>query len=1276
MFFQRTEFCRESEVNVKLGITQDFYAYEWQRNGQTIATRTGTTDNIVNGASIISYTGNDITVKLYGTYRVRFQRRAGGGWSEWSPKPAEIKSKSGTQVEPIEIDGKRSKVLTALDGSTTVPLTMPDGFKNYKWYRANDDVEVAAGQKFDAPIGLYKGTYEEEFGCSTGYSPDFKVVDANGDPKPGAPSNLLATPVSETENKLTWTDASDETGLEIYRGETPGGPYTFIDILAANKVTFNDKGLAKNKIYYYVVRAVNETGASAGSNEATVKTLVDNKPPTAPSALKYTPNTATSVKLTWTASTDDKGVERYEIYVNGQKLYTSTTTTITVINLNDTIPYNFVVRAVDSTGNVSPASNQVTYIPNDVTPGEVPGSPTNVAATADTYNIITITWSDSTAIETGYEVVRSTTENGTYVPVGTVNQNTTSFVDSGLAASKTYYYKVRAINQNGGSAFSGKVSATTAALPQTPISPSPLIGQSEGAGISLAWTDNSANETKYIIYRSTDNQTFTAIDSLPANNNAYTDRNVIAMTNYYYYVAGSNTSGVGEKSNTVVIRAGNNAPAIGSIADIFVKSGASATRDFTVTDDPGDILTVKLSNNPAFATLTRISNTSYRLVVTSPRAEDVGTYNVTVTATDNSGKSSTTTFLIAVGDKSVRSVYINFGSQDKTAAKPWNNWLGARAAGDVASNLTDESGAATTVSVTTVNGWSALNDMGHITGDNSGVFPDAVLASGLGDSLAEAKQIKISGLNSAKQYNLVIAGSKNEGVGASASYDVSGQIVELNARYNTDQTANLNNLVPDANGEILMTITRTGNAPFTFLNGLVIEELDPAITLLGPNNIYAAALDRTDVKLTWSDRTNNEAATDGYEIQRATDSTFTKNIENITVGANVTAYTNTALTPDTKYWYRVRAKNGTSYSDYTKGVKVTTPETIVSVNFNVSDPKAPAPWNNLSSSPIFLFETGPLKDQSNKVTKMTLDLLTEFNGENISGQTTGDNSGIVPDAVLKNVYWLDAEQVSTFKLNGLNFAKRYRIGFVGSMGPLLWVKGDDRVTYTVNGRTRYLNSWMNTTKMVYLDDLEPRVDGSLQLDFSTIPGASHGFVAGIVIEEYTYSPETPPQDTTTKPPVDTTIINPPNPPDPGDTTGNNPPTNPGDTTGNNPPTNPGDTTGNNPPTNPGDTTGNNPPTNPGDTLQPYAKVSVFPNPMQNSFKINFFNKLATDKISIEITDPQGRTTFRRDYGSRPPGSTTLEVNGFQTGMRAGLYFVVLKINGERRQSVKIIKTGY
>jgi hypothetical protein len=801
--------------------------------------------------------------------------------------------------------------------------------------------------------------------------------------------------------------------------------------------------------------------------------------------------------------------------------------------------------------------------------------------------------------------------------------------------------------------------------------------------VALSWTDESDNETGYKVYKSQNGTDFTLLATLPANSNAYADADVTGFATYYYYVLGTNSAGNGQQSNTLQIRAGNNAPVISNLSNIFIRVGAQVNEPFNVTDDAGDQVTVAISDKPSFVSLTSTGSGNYNIRV-SPTIENTGTYNVTVTATDGYNKSSSQSLMITVGDQKTKSVYVNFAADEsKNAAAPWNNWTGNRNAGDVLSALKDETNAATGISISTLDSWSTVTTLGHITGDNSGVFPDAVLQSGLYDSAADEKRIRISGLNTGKRYNIVLVGSQNEGYSAETQFSY-GQLLPqtsiLNSRYNTNKTANLNTIAPDANGEIVVSMKKSKTGERMMLNGIAIEELDPSVTLLGPNNIYAEPLDRNSSQITWSDRTANEAALNGYELVRATDSLFSKNVKTIALPANTTSYKDTELSPDTKYWYHVRAKSLLSASDYSKRVSIFTPATIVSVNMNFNYGDAPAPWNNADDNPMGNFTMTNLKDQSGNATSIDLRIEQTFNGENFGGRVTGDNSGVVPDAVLESCYWMDNSQLGQIRLTGLNHAKRYRIGFIGSIGPPIWVLHlNYTATYTVNDKTAYLNSWMNTSKIVYLNDISPDADGSLMLNISSTPEAGYTFTSGFILQEYTFKneptdnpvdtiPDTPIDTIPGIPPVDTIPDNPidtipgggDNPIDTIPGGGDNPiDTIPGD--GNNP----GDTIPEIPP--PTDTTANPDQNN---------NFIAYPNPFTNVVRLQFNNKSATDKIIVEIRDTYGRLIYRKNFGTRSPGNTVLEINSSSANLRTGIYIASLRINDKLTQSVRIVKMKY
>jgi fibronectin type 3 domain-containing protein len=1367
VFFQHNEFCANEAINARLGITQGFYAYEWQKDGNTIATRTNGVNTVLAPEHVISFTGNEITLKSFGTYRVRFKRTATSDWSVFSPKPAVIRLKATTVTPPITVSGARSTVLPALDGSTTVPLQMPAGFINYQWYRVSDSSLVSTNQIFNAPVGTFIGRYAEQYGCGTAFSPNFTVVNADGSPKPDAAQNLTSTPAGLTSIKLNWQQGNNETGFEIYRGTIAGGPYKFAAQTVADQSTYTDTGLVAGNTYYYVVRAVNGTGAAASSNESIAKTLSDISAPTAPSNLTYLGSTISTVLLKWNASTDNAGIRRYDIYANGKKMFSTTATTFNVSNLDSLTSYSFTVKAVDNSNNESAPSNQVTgfthrqglsykyyitstswttlqnfnaltpqktgvtdsininntsinqavtkysfmwegliYIPMSATYTfetrsddgskvyiDVPYSynavpvvnndsvhgirsrygsvflnqgyhsitvtyfqgsygydmelwwtnnsglarekisknfftfataavepaaalPTALTATATDYNKIRLTWNDVSSNETGFEIVRSsTTGTGTYVPVGTAPANSIFFTDSGLVASKAYFYKIRAVAAGSESVFTNFVSATTLAAPATPIAPAPLLATGgPNNTVSLTWQDNSTNETGFRVYRSTDAVAYTLLATVGANNNAYIDLNTTPLTHYYYYVAGYNGSGEGAMSNIIKFEAGNNAPVIASLGNMFGKTGQTASEDFTITDDPGDTIAVTIINKPAFINVSKIDSYSYRLII-NPTNDNVGSFNITVVATDNNGASASQNLSIVVADAKTRSVFVNFGAAGKTAPAPWNNWLENKAAGNMISNLADEAGVATTFSLSTVNAWTGTTLLGHISGNNSGAAPDAVLESGLADN-GTSKSIRIGGLNPSKRYNIEFIASQNEGLIATAQYSYGSQTSTLDARYNTNRTANLNSLAPDFSGQITINITRINNAIYTYLNGLVIKEIEPSVNILNPEHLYAEPTGRTSVMLTWSDRTNAENVANGYEVQRARDSLFTNSVTTVILPGNTTQYADSSLSPNTKYWYRVRAKNDTDVSEYSNKYYVVTPSSIISVNFNSTVVNAQFPWNNLEVNPLTEFIVDNLINQAGVNSGVKISCTKVFNGEFNAGANTGVNTGVVPDPVLMSDFWLDNGQVSQMKLTGLNHTRKYRIGFIGSSSTPGWFKGNYTASYTVNGKTVYLNSWMNTTKIVYISDIVADANGELLIDFSTTAAAQWGFNAGIIIMDYSDANGASTLYMSNSV-IDSAISK----------------------------------------------------------IAPVAddyKVKIYPNPFTDVMNIEFNNPSASSKLMAEVYDVSGRLVYKQTYSGIPAGRNTLRLNSIGLGNN-GVYIVALRMNGKIFKSVKVMR---
>ncbi|MGW1094484.1 discoidin domain-containing protein [Streptomyces sp. NPDC002455] len=183
---------------------------------------------------------------------------------------------------------------------------------------------------------------------------------ATGDTQaPTAPSGLAFTEPSTGQVKLTWQASSDDTGVtgyDVYANNA------LLTSLAGDVTTFTDTRPAGESVSYFV-RARDAAGnVSGNSNTVTRKgDSGDTQAPTAPSGLAFTEPSAGQIKLTWQASSDNKGVTGYEIYADNvlRKSVAGDVTTWT-----DTQPagatVSYVVRARDAAGNISGPSNTVT----------------------------------------------------------------------------------------------------------------------------------------------------------------------------------------------------------------------------------------------------------------------------------------------------------------------------------------------------------------------------------------------------------------------------------------------------------------------------------------------------------------------------------------------------------------------------------------------------------------------------------------------------------------------------------------------------------------------------------------------------------------------------------------------------------------------------------------------------------------------------------------------------------------------------------------------------
>ena len=279
---------------------------------------------------------------------------------------------------------------------------------------------------------------------------------------PSAPTGLAATAASTSRINLVWTDtANNETGFSIERS-TDGANFSQVATVSANVTSWANTGLAAATTYYYRVRSYNTGGASDPSNVSSATTLTNL--PSAPSSLTASAVASSQINLAWRDNANNEiGFEIYQSQDGISFALIGTVganvTNLQVNGLQPLTAYSFRVRAFNAagySGNSGTASATTLPLP--------PSAPTGLAATASSSSRINLVWTDTATDETGFRIERSP-DGVNFTLIATVSANVTAWSNTGLAASTTYHYRVRAYNTGGNSVYSSTASIATFAPP-------------------------------------------------------------------------------------------------------------------------------------------------------------------------------------------------------------------------------------------------------------------------------------------------------------------------------------------------------------------------------------------------------------------------------------------------------------------------------------------------------------------------------------------------------------------------------------------------------------------------------------------------------------------------------------------------------------------------------------------------------------------------------------------------------------------------------------------
>ena len=265
-------------------------------------------------------------------------------------------------------------------------------------------------------------------------------------------------------------------------------------------------------------------------------------PPAAPT-VTMTYSDSGKPKLTWKAVS---GATSYRVFRSESRgtgyslLGTTTATSYTNTGAAVGKTYYYRVKAVNSVG-TSGYSNIVSGKAKTA----APAAPSVTAGNSSTGKP-RLTWK-AVSGAVSYRIYRSESRGTGYSLLGTTSS--TSYVNTGAAAGKTYYYRVKAVNRDGmASGYSNIVSgkAKTAA----PAAPSVTAGNSSTGKPRLTWKAVSG-AVKYEVYRSTrQNSGYSLLGTTTST--SYVNTGASTGTTYYYRVKAVNRDGMASGYSNIV----------------------------------------------------------------------------------------------------------------------------------------------------------------------------------------------------------------------------------------------------------------------------------------------------------------------------------------------------------------------------------------------------------------------------------------------------------------------------------------------------------------------------------------------------------------------------------------------------------------------------------------------------------------------------------------------------------------------------------------------------
>ncbi|HBH24839.1 MAG TPA: hypothetical protein DDY13_15640 [Cytophagales bacterium] len=261
-------------------------------------------------------------------------------------------------------------------------------------------------------------------------------------------------------------------------------------------------------------------------------------------------------------------------------------------------------------------------------------------------------------------------------------------------------------------------------------------------------------------------------------------------------------------------------------------------------------------------------------------------------------------------------VMLNFSNTTDPEVSPWNYTMGQTSHYTVYDNLVNDQGNPSSITVE-LDFVAGIRDSG--VPDGMGwVYPAHVTKTKYYRN--GPMTLTIRNLDVSKQYHFnFYAYQEYNDADRTTVYSIGSKKDSINASNNYSETADVYNITPDSNGEVVVNISSGQNSSWTYITSIVIAEQNPN-TIIAPGNLLATITGANAIQLEWQDNAGNES---GYIIEEDKGATGNFSTRD-TVNTNISTYSINNLALDEIYQYRVRAYNGSGVSEYSDIVKIYT----------------------------------------------------------------------------------------------------------------------------------------------------------------------------------------------------------------------------------------------------------------------------------------------------------------------------------------------------------------